>query len=258
MMPKPSLVIIGVLALTFGAGVVVGFFLFDDPSRSDAGKATSTTGSTSGFFSDAAAQDREEKNTLLSTRIRELEKELTDANQNRRSALADRVAFFKKFRQQISIQPFGDGLKVTPEMEALLDLSPEEKQAVEQHLAETKAELDKLQDADTVLSKQTDTSVTYDIPANKQGAELKDRLHALLSSDIGQDRADIFMDDSYAYNSQLAGFLVDKRQIEISWTGENNQRMYTVRENTGTGSSTMTSNVVQPEYQKYLPEGMKP
>jgi len=126
--------------------------------------------------------------------------------------------------------------------------------------------LDKIEDADTVLSKQTDISVTYDISADKQGDALKDKLRGLLTNDIGEDRTDIFMSmGSYDYNTQLAGFLENKRQIAISWTEQNNQRTYTVQQNlynadgSGAGNSSMTGGgMVQPEFQKYLPEGMKP
>ncbi len=199
-MSKQTLIIVGVLAATFGAGIGAGFFLFSDPSHSDLAPKASRTDSTSTLYSDAAAQDREQNNSLLSARIRELEKELTDPQQNRRATLADRLAFFKKYQKQIRLEPITQEMTVTPEMAALLDLTPEETKAIEQHLAETKAELDKLQDADTVLSKQTDTSVTYDIAADKQGSALKDKLQGLLTSDMGEDRADVFMNtDSYNY-----------------------------------------------------------
>ena len=205
-MSKQMLVIVGVLAATFCAGIATGFFLASDPSRLNL-IANNSARDPPLAFSPTRGAGPGENNTVLSSRIRELEKELADPQQKRRAALADRVAFFKKYGEQISIQPFSEGLEVTAEMKALLDLSPEEKQAVERHLAETKAELDKLQEADTVLSEQTDTSVAYDIAADTQGAALKDKLRSLLTSDIGEDRTSIFMKDSWSYNSQLSGFL---------------------------------------------------
>jgi hypothetical protein len=259
-MSKQMLVIVGVLAATFLAGIAIGFFLASDPSDSNANAKIAGAGSSATFFTDNAARDREQGNELLSNRIRELDKELADAKTDQRAILADRLAFFNKFHDRISVQPFSYDLKVTPEMAALLGLTPAETKAIEQHLAETKAELDKLQDADTVLSKQTENSVTYDIAADKQGEALKDQLRGLLTGDLGEDRADLFMGtNSYDYNIQLDGFLADKRKIAISWTEQNNQRTYTVEQITGTGSSTMRVNgMLQPQFQKYLPEGMKP
>ncbi len=265
-MSKQMLVIVGVLAATFFAGIAIGFFLASDSSRSNVIAKNAGMGSTSGFFADSAAQDREQNNALLSARIRELEKELTDPQQNERMALADRLAFFKKYQKQINIEAFSQQLEITPEMVALLDLTPEEKNAVEQHLVDARAELEKIQDANTVLSKQTATSVCYDIAADKQGDTIKSQLQTDLTNIMGKDRTDVFMGtDSYNYNTQLDGFTETKKQIELSWTGEGTKRVYTVRQNqfdangNPRGSSSMSGGVmVQPEFQKYLPEGMKP
>jgi len=125
-MSKQLLVIVGVLSATFFAGVALGFFLSNDPSRSDVIAKASGSGSATGFYANSAAQDREQGNTLLSNRIRELEKELADAKTDQRAVLAERVAFFKKFHDKINLEPFSQGLKVTPEMAALLGLTPEE------------------------------------------------------------------------------------------------------------------------------------
>jgi hypothetical protein len=262
-MSKQTLAIVGVLAVTFASGLALGLMLKSGPGPSEiAQKSASST--SRGFFSDAQAQDREQANSLLSDRIRELEKQLADSKQDPQLVLADRLAFFKKFHGQVNLQPFDQDLKVTPEMAALLDLSPEEKRAVEGHLAEMKDELGKLQDADTVLSKQTANSVSYDIAADKEGDTLKDKLHGLVVGDIGDDRAEVFMDGSpYTFSSELAGFMESKEQIEISWTQPGNPSTYTVRQNrfdpTGapTGSSSMSGSL-QPEFQKYLPDGAKP
>lgn len=265
-MSKQLLVIVGVLAATFGAGIAIGFFLASDPSHSSVIAKNAGVGSTSNFFSDSAAQDREQNNALLSARIRELEKELTDPQQNRRAALADRLAFFKKYQKQISINPFSAQLEVSPEMVALLDLSPEETKTIEEHLVAARTELEKIQDANTVLSKQTANSVSYDIAADKQGDAIKSQLQTDLTNIMGKDRTDVFMGtNSYDYNTQLDGFTETKKQIELSWTGEGTKRVYTVRQNqfdangNPRGSSSMSgSGMVQPEFQKYLPEGMKP
>jgi hypothetical protein len=262
-MSKQTLAIVGVLAVTFASGLALGLMLKSEPGPADGAQEISSS-SSPGFFSDAQAQDREQANSLLSDRIRELEKQLADSKQDKQLALADRLAFFKKFHGQVSLQPFDQEMKVTPEMAALLDLSPEEKQAVEAHLEEMKSELGKLQDADTVLSKQTANSVSYDIAADKEGDTLKDKLHGFLVGDIGVDRAEVLMGgNSYAFSSELAGFMESKEQIEISWTQPGSPSTYTVRQNrfdsTGvsTGSSSMTGSL-QPEFQKYLPDGAKP
>jgi hypothetical protein len=54
-----------------------------------------------------------------------------------------------------------------------------------------------------------------------------------------------------------------KEQIEISWTQPANPSTYTVRQNqfnsngAPTGSSSISGSL-QPEFQKYLPDGAKP
>jgi hypothetical protein len=249
--------------VTFASGLALGLMLKSEPSPANTAQKTSSS-SSSRFFSDAQAQDREQANSLLSDRIRELEKQLADSKQDQHLVLTDRLAFFKKYHAQVSLQPFDQDMKVTPEMAALLDLSPEEKRAVEAHLAEMKNQLGKLQDADTVLSKQTANSVSYDIAADKEGDTLKDKLHGLLVGDIGDDRAEVLMGGNpYVFNSQLAGFMESKEQIEISWTQPANPSTYTVRQNqfnsngAPTGSSSISGSL-QPEFQKYLPDGAKP
>jgi hypothetical protein len=161
------------------------------------------------------------------------------------------------------VQAFDGSLKVTPEMAAILGLSKEEQQAIEQHLAEIKTEMDKLEDADTVLAKQTANGVTYDIPADPQGKAIKDKLNDLLSADIGNDRAEFFMDSvGYAYNGTFSDFGEQKREVEITWTTQNGNPIYTTKVSAlgpdGNSTWSTSGNAVQPEFEKYLPTSSTP
>ena len=251
-MSKPILLAVGFLLLGFVTGIGAGLYM-GGASAVSGTTEKSTTGSSSGFFSSPEAQNQVEANTQLSNRIIELEKELADEQKTQNTILADRLAFYEKYHQQLSIQPFDQNMKITPEMAEWLGLSKEEKQAAEQHLAEVKAELEKVEDADTTLTKQTDNSVSYDIAADKQGDALKGKLNGLLSADIGDDKAKVFMDGSqWAYSSQFSGFLEDKRQVEISWTTQQNGTpTYTAKVSTSNGATWSTSgSSLQPEFQK--------
>lgn len=58
-----------------------------------------TTLASSGFSPELEAQDRIQGNVLLSSRIRELEKELADQKKDQNTVEADRVIFFKKHHE---------------------------------------------------------------------------------------------------------------------------------------------------------------
>lgn len=248
----------GSIVVAFGAGLGLGLFLGGGSLGSlDAGPAVGGTASTA--LPGHEVQEREQENSLLSDRIRELNRELAEAKQNPSTILADRLAFYKKYQHQISIQPFDEDLKVTPEMSDLLGLSKEEKQAVEQHLAEIRAELGKMEDADTTLTNQTDNSVSYEITADAQGAALKEKLTGLVAGDIGDEKAELFMGaGQWSFNSQFSDFLKDKRQIEISWKQQGNPETYTTSETTSSGTSWSTTGAIQPQFQKYLPGNANP
>jgi len=251
-MSRQLILSIGILPLVFGSGIAIGLFM-GAPAASEVSQASSET-STSESSPDATAEERIQGNDLLSSRIRELEQELDAQKKDQGAMIADRMAFFEKYHQQIGIQPFDESLKVNPEMAELLGLSKEQKQAVEQHLAEIKAELEKVEDVDTTLTKQTDKSVSYEISADKQGDALKEQLSGLLSGDMGDDKAKVFMDGSqWAFSSQFAGFLEDKRQIEISWTQQKSPQTYTIKQSSSNGSSWSSTGGIEPQYQKYLP-----
>jgi hypothetical protein len=265
-MSRQTLLTLGVLIVTFGSGLGMGLYLGGEAGSGAAifpGNRTSSSDNSANSGLDAPNDIHAD--TLLSERVRELEKQLAEQNSNQASIKADRLAFFKKYHLVMNLQPFDSNLEVTPQMADLLGLTKEEKQAVESHLKEIKDEMDKLQDGDTTLSNQTANSVTYDIAADKQGELLKHKLRAYLSGDIGDDRADAFLNGSeWAYNSQLAGFMEGKKEVAISWTQQNNQNQYTVTQKlfnaqgNMAGGSTIVGNSLQTEFQKYLPDGVKP
>lgn len=231
------------------------------PSSASTASEKAADNSSSGYFSDPAAQNRTQENTLLSSRIRELEKQLSEQKKNQKTVLADRLAFFKKYHGQFYMPTLEGNLKITPEMAELLGLSKEEQQAVEQHLAQIKSEMDKLEDDNTVLAKQTANSATFETSADPQGKTIKARLDSLLSSDIGDERAELLT--SYIYNGSsntFSGFAEQKREIEISWTVQNGNPLYTFKESyLGPDGNVTTSrgnsgDSLPPQYQKLLQE----
>jgi hypothetical protein len=257
-MSKPTLIIAGLLLLAFGSGLGCG--LFFGSASSDSTASTRTSGSSSsGFFSSSEAQNQVQANTLLSDRIRELEKELAEQKKGQDFALADRLAFFKKYRAQfILMGPFGFGgdLKLSPALAELLGLSKEEQEVVEQHLAETKSEMNALEKSKAVVVKQSENSVTFEIPAAPEGADIKAKLDGLLSGDIGDDRADLL--ESYFQYNTFGGFTEQKRRIEISWTEQNGNPEYTYQDNfLGPNGKPMNGSggggtLLSPEYQMLL------
>jgi hypothetical protein len=239
--------------LAFGSGVGLGLFLGEGaPATTDESEKTKSV-SSSDFSPTPEGQERIEANTLLSNRIRELEKELADQKKGDLTSVADRIALLKKYNLGSRLQAVM-GPTVTPEMAVILGLSKEEKQAVEEHLGEIAEEMEKLKDADTVLSKQTANSVAYDIPVDPQGDVLKEKLRGLLSSDIGADRADFLMSgggyDSYG---PFAGFAEQKGGIEITWIQQNGAPFYTVKETNGNGAMSFSQATLGEPYSKYLP-----
>lgn len=259
------LIFLGLLVLVFGSGIALGLFMGSAPVASDASKKSAGS-SSSGFFSDPEAQDQVQTNTLLSDRIRELEKELAEQKKDQSAIMTDRLALFKKYHKQIRMSAFNDNLKVMPEMAEALGLTKEEQQAIEQHLEEAKSEMEKLEDADTTLVKQTANSVTYDIPADPQGKTIKDKLDSLVSADIGDDRAEVFMNagDYDSYGSPFSGFAESKKEIEITWANQKGSPVpvYTTKVNSvgpnGDSTWSTTDSNLQPQYQKYLPTASTP
>jgi hypothetical protein len=247
------MLIIGVLLLTFGSGIGVGLFMGGGSSTGDAG-AKASGGSSSG-------QDIIQGNTLLSSRIRELESEISE-QKNQNETETGHVAFFKGYQHLVRLMPFeGETLKVTPEMAGILGLTKEEQKAVEQHLAECKNEMDRLVDADTVLTKQTSTALDLEIPIDPNGNAIKDKLDSALAVDIGEERAEFLMGSYYSgtdiENDDLfSGFATTRREIEITWKQQNGAPVYAFRCNyyrpdgsqiVGWGSSSIPQ-----QFQKFI------
>ena len=112
--------------------------------------------SSSAYFTDAAAEERVNDNTILSNRIRELESELAEQKKaNQKSIVAERIAFYKKYQHDIRLLSFYDeSLEVNPAMAEILGLSKQEQAAVEAHLKQIEKEMELLAAADTVVTKQ--------------------------------------------------------------------------------------------------------
>jgi len=261
-MSRPWLLPSGCLLLAFGSGVALGLFI------GGASAVSNGTDRTTGFSAlesapGVAMQEQVHGNTLLSSRIRELEQELADQKQDQHAILADRLAFFKKYHESIRLQAFDEGdLKITSQMADILGISTEERQAVEGHLKEIQKQMEQLDDANTVIAKQTADGITYDIPPDAKGAALKDKLKEMLTSDLGEERADLF--EGYgsfdSYNSPFSDFAEHKQEIEIKWMNQNGKPMYTYKQSSNNGSmwsDTPSPNVPTP-LQKYLPANVAP
>jgi hypothetical protein len=256
-MSRQMLISIGVLFLVFGSGIGVGLYL--DGGTSTSKLSDKNTKNDASGFSSPEAQERVEQNTILSRRILDLEKELADQKSKQGAASSEMIAFFKKYKQQLPLLGYDQNLKITPEMVELLGLSKQEQQAVEQHLQETKNEMDKLDDDITVLAKQTPNSATFNIPSDPRGKTIKDQLAGAISGDIGAERADFFADTKGGFPSAaFSGFAEVKEEIEISWTQQNGSPYYTTTtryfdsDGTSRGSRSMTGTAIEPQYQKYI------
>ena len=257
------LVSLGILLLTFGSGVASGLFLGGGTSSTSDDSEKTTGSSSSSFSSSAEAQERIEGNSLLSNRIRELEKDLAEQKKDQNSVLADRLAFFKKHDHELWFPAFQEGsLQITPAMAEFLGLSKQEQSAVEEHLREIQKEMEQLTDANTAVTKQTANGITYRIAADPKGKELKDQLTGYLSADIGDERAALFMDHGQfdSVSSPFSGFGQQKSEIDINWINQNGKPMYTYKESYGGGSSW--SDTPEPnlpmQLQKYLPPDSPP
>ena len=196
-------------------------------------------------------------------RVKELEDELAEQTKNQGTLIFnDRVAFLKRHAREIHLQAFDDNLKVTPAMADFLNLCPEEKQAVEQHLKQIQDEMEKIEEARTMQTKQTANSIMLEVSADPAGKELKTNLDSLLAGDIGSTRADLFInsnENDYSINTPFYGFAEAKRQIELTWKPQSDGKlMYTVSENmfspdgNSRGTSSYTSTALPGQYQKFF------
>jgi len=163
-----------------------------------------------------------------------LEKKLSEGKDQRDDLIfANRLALVK--RANLNLRALDNNVKLTPAMVDLLELSPEEQRAVEQHLAEIQAKTQELDDARVTLvdakfylMPRTSTDTTCVIPAYPEGKALKAQLAGLLATDIGPERADILMNNGgNSFKSLFSNFgeqktLLDIRQLSAShyWVGE--------------------------------------
>ena len=255
-MSKPILMIIGIMVVTFGAGVGLGLFL-GGGLLVTSGPEQAAGSTSSGPFSDAEVQDREQSNVLLSNRIRELEKALADQKKAQDSISTGRIAFFKKYHDQLRITPLDGDTKVSSEMAEILGLSKEEQEAVNHHLKETSDEINKIENDSEFVAKQNANGFTIETPENPNGKAIKDALTDSLSADIGGDRAAFLM--SYMEDSSggpFSGFGEQKKDLEINWAEQNGKESYTIKNDFfgpgGTYSSWTTTPTLPSQYKKYL------
>jgi len=235
-MSRQSLISLGFLFLAFACGIALGLVMGGaSPASTASEKITGESSSTA--FLGSEAQTRNQADSLLSARIRELNEELSEQKNDPNAILADRLAFFKKF-PQLSLPSFDENLKVTPIMAEFLKLSLQEQKALEQHLAQMQGEIRKIEQAKITLVKQTDDSVTYEIPAFPEGKALKDQLNDLVAADIGDQRADVFLGESkWEFNELFFDFGEGKMDIQVTRTDQAGNSPYLLKESYANGSS---------------------
>jgi hypothetical protein len=249
-----------VLLLTFLSGIGFGLFMGSHFSSSSASEnATPINPSTD--FPGLGGQTENQVDIQLNSRIHDLEMELAEQKSDPDALIfQDRLAFLKKHGNGfINLHPFDRNLKVTSEMADVLELTKAEQQAVEQHLAGIKNEVDKFEAANTTLVKQSSNSVTLEIAANPGGEALKSKLSNLISTDIGADRAELFMNAEahWGYDT-LSGFDQEKKQVEIKWEDQNGSLLYKTKEDyfgsdgNPTHGSESSGNAFPPDYAKLL------
>jgi len=219
----------------------------------------STAGSSSGFFSSPDAQNQVEGNTLLSNRIRELEKEIAEQKENQKATVSERMAFFKKYHDQLRLTALNGDTKLSDEMAEILGLSKEERDAVEHHLKDTSDAINKFIDSNQFVAKQDANGFTIETPANPQGKAIKDEMASSLGEEIGDDRAAFimsYMDDSSS--APLDGFAQAKKDLEITWKDQNGKLVYTIKNQfydprgQGNSASWYDTPTLPPEDQKYV------
>jgi len=254
LMSRQMLVYVGLLLLGFVFGISLGLYAgggvsASGPSVKNADSFLSETSSS------PEASGQVQANTLLSDRIRELEKELAEQKNDPNAVLADRLALYKKFSNQLGLSSFGQDLKVTPVMAEFLKLTPQEKEALEQHLAQIHAEVDKIEQANIKLVKQEGDSVTYEIPAYPEGKAIEDQLNNLVTADIGDDRASVFLGQAkWEFNEMFSGFGAGKTDIQITRTDQNAGLSYMLKETyaDGSGSERPIGNTLPQRYQNLI------
>ena len=217
-MARPFLARLGMLLVIFGCGLGFGLYLGGMRAVPES-KARTTTSLSSGPFTDQAAQDRVEANTVLSDRVRELEKELAKQQEDRAAAImADRLKLYKDGGPMfLFLRPFNDELKVSPSIVRFLNLTEAEQQALEEHLQQARDETRKLEQSKIQMTKQTGDSVSYEIPAYTDGAAIKEELKNRVIDDIGADRAEVFLASATSeFSNAFSNFGAEKLDITIT------------------------------------------
>jgi hypothetical protein len=257
-MSKPILLALGFLLLGFVTGIGAGLFMGGASPASD-GSTKANESYSSGFFSSPEVQNQVQANTELCSRIRDLEKELAEQKQNQQTSLVERMAFFKKYHDQLRLTALNGDTRVSDEMAEILGLSKEERQTVEQRLKETSDAINKIDNANEFVAKQDANGFTIETPADPQGKAQKDALANSLSADLGSDRAAFLM--SYMEDSSSApfgGFAQAKKDLDITWANQDGKLLYTIKnqfydpKGQGNSASWYTSPTLPAEYQKYV------
>jgi len=208
-------------------------------------------------------QDSSETKSSLELRVHELEAKLAEQQKDPNTIIMkDRLDFFKKYDDEIGCGAFDKNLKVTPEMMDLLELSPRQQQAIEQHFKEIQDEMQKVEAPKVVLVKQSPDSVTYEIPAYPEGKEIKAKLKSLLFADIGEDKAEVLWNKSgWTLQTQLSNFGEGKTRITITRKNGDKNISYSLDENcfspsgsVGNGDHEEYGNTLalSPRYQRLL------
>jgi len=248
----------GLLLLAFIAGAGFGLSLEGAFSSSPVtpAKTAGPTSSKDTFLSEAQTRDRH-----LEDRVQELEKALAEQKKNQDAlTMQDRLSFFKKYGQSFFWHALDDDLKVSPMMVDLLKLSPQEKEALEQQLAEARKETQAIEDAKMTMVRSSTNSITYTIPAYPEGKEIKARLISSLTNDLDETRAELFL-SSGTLDRLFSDFGQQKTQVTITQNIRNGVPRYDISENfsgpNGSSGSSQDSPILPKRWerlQQYEPQ----
>ena len=155
--------------------------------------------------------------------------------------------FFRKLGSELQFSA-NLGTEVAPAMADILEMSPQEKEAVNRQLVEAEREMEQLEGAN-MATKQTPDHVTLEVPALPDGSAIKSQLAQAVTSELGQVRGSFFMDNGvFTGDTSFHGFGQEKQQISISpKNGPDGTPQYEVQNTFGNWSYTQTFNII-PDY----------
>ncbi len=237
---------LAIVAGAFVAGLVVGLSWNAPapgatPERQAAGRVDPTA---------TVLHDGDERDAF------KLRQQLDIMRRNQASAaLADRLAFFEKYKDAMGLQSIDESLRVNPEMMDFIQMTDSERKQVEAHLKQAADQIKALEKANVQVVKQDASGVSYRIAAFPEGKEVKTDLEQQLREDLGARRAEVLIDTGgYGWRSACDGFGDAPLQVDITrlTPSDANGPPYQLHETFENGSMTGGMYNLPPRYQGVL------